>query len=604
MNLSSLFLLVIFPCSSYAQNFSQRQADSLKSESAKYMELDSIKVNQYIAIGNAYLVGGNEKYATLYTDTALMLAQKIKWVIGIAVSYRQKGVISMNKYDFENAIISFQCALKEGASINNEKLNSSIELNLGLIYLETEEYQLALESFKKSLAYGEKSLQPEFLTYSLNNIGITFLRMNEPDSAIYYLERGKPLAIENKLEQVLSFNYSHLGAAYNAKKDYKTALKYFIKGFSKATEIGDISSLAQAAIGMAEVHTYLNNFNIAISYCLQANDLAKQLGNLQYQKEACSMLSDNYYSLKKYEKALIAYKNFIDLRDSIMNDEKKSELVKRDLQFKNEKEQAIAHAELKRETERKNIFIISGLIILLLAVTGFILYKRNRDTEQRRKEMAATLRFKNTELKTLRLQMNPHFIDNALQSIQHYINEHKTEEADEYLVKFSSLMRAMLMNSESEEITIAKELATLEWYMQLENLRMKFPFEYKLEIDTEINLENSTIPPNILQPFVENSIKHGLFPKDAPGCILIKIYKKRNELHIIIEDNGVGRTNTKQVQQSTFFKQESLGIKITQERLNILSKMRNINATLNIVDLNENNLPKGTRIELSIPMLQ
>ncbi len=100
---------------------------------------------------------------------------------------------------------------------------------------------------------------------------------------------------------------------------------------------------------------------------------------------------------------------------------------------------------------------------------------------------------------------------------------------------------------------------------------------------------------------MENSIKHGLLPKNVSGNITINIYKKETELHIIVEDDGVGRDNNKRVRQSALFKHESLGIKITQERLTILNRMKNINAAFRIVDLTENNSATGTRVELNLP---
>lgn len=594
------YLLMLFSSISSAQNLTPHQIDSVKKILKNHNAEDSIRVNLYITIGNAYLMSDSQQ-ANSFTDSALTLAEKINWITGIAGAYRQKGVLSVNNADFANAITYFQKALKEGAPLKNEKLNSSIDLNLGLIYLNTEEYPQAITSFKKALAYGEKTKEPLFLTYSLNNIGISFLRLQQLDSSIYYLERSLPIAEQNQLHQVLSFNYTNLGAAYNAKKDYVTAQKYFEKGMTKADQIGDVASKAQALLGLAEVNTFLKETEKAISLCNKSIELSKQLNNLQWQKEAYSMLADNYHNQQKFELALSAYKNFIELRDSMMNDEKKSEIVKRDLEFKNEIASALAQAELKREKERKNMFMLTGVVVLILSITGFVFYKRNRDSEQKQKEIAAALRIKDTELKALRLQMNPHFIDNALQSIQHFMNGHKGEEAEEYLVKFSSLMRAMLMNSERDEISLAKELDTLEWYMQLENLRMNYPFTYKFTIDENVDAENTTIPPNILQPFVENSIKHGLLPKNASGTISIHIYKKENELHIIVEDDGIGRDDHKRVRQSALFKHESLGIKITQERLNILNLMKNINAAFRIVDLNENNTPTGTRVELNLP---
>src|SRR5690606_37230389 len=109
----------------------------------------------------------------------------------------------------------------------------------------------------------------------------------------------------------------------------------------------------------------------------------------------------------------------------------------------------------------------------------------------------------------------------------------KPEEAEAYLLKFANLMRTVLQNSEHEEISFQKELETLEWYIQLEAGRMKYPLHYSIEVDKDIDLENTFVPPNIIQPFVENSIIHGLYPKNEAGNINIRIHRKNEELHII-----------------------------------------------------------------------
>ena len=358
-----------------------------------------------------------------------------------------------------------------------------------------------------------------------------------------------------------------------------------------------------------------DNIKKAIALQEQSLEIAKQIGSIDRQATALKNLSEIYRVTKNFEKSLVYYIDATALNDSIYSSQKKDAITRMDMQFnfdkkeslakaENDRRQAFAHAEIDRQKYRSNLILLSSAFILLTGAGGFIFYKRNRDTKQKQKEIAAMLRIKDTELKALRLQMNPHFIDNALQSIQHFMKEHKAEEAEEYLIKFSSLMRSMLINSERDEIPLSKELETLEWYMQLENLRMNYPFTYKFYLDENVDTENTTVPPNILQPFVENAIKHGLVPKAASGNIALYVAKKENELHVIVEDDGVGRDNNSHFRYPTVFKRESLGIKITEERLQILNRLRNSNAAFKIVDLTENNIASGTRVELSLPFQQ
>lgn len=591
MRLLILLVLSFIYFDSNSQLLSKKQIDSIKSELSVSKKNDSVSVNSYIQLGNV-LLNIEPELANKYTDSAFAIAEKINWKPGLAAVFRQKSVYYLNKSDYSTAISYLQKAKKIGEELKDEKLISSLDINMGLIYLQSEEYLPAIKCFKRSLAYGEKINNAQFITYSLNNLGISFLRISQPDSSIYYLEKSLPIAEENKFDQVLSFNYTNLGGAYDLKKDYKNAEKYFKKGIEKAELTGDAMSMAQALTGLAEVNTYLMKRDSAIYYCKKSLEFSKQVGNLQWQKEAHIMLSENYYALGQMENALVSYKNYVVFRDSLMNDNKKSEIVKRDLQFINEK----TKADLKREKERQETYFFSGLIILLAALISFIFYKRSRDVRQKQIETLSELKIKDTELKALRLQMNPHFIGNALQSVQHFLKEHKPEEAEEYLIKFSSLMRAVLTNSEVDVIPLTKEIETLEWYMQLENLRMNYPFTYKIDIDKSLNADEIFIPPNIIQPIVENSIKHGLIPKNANGKILISIIKLNGNLIISVEDNGVGRKNS--TKENNLFSKESMGIKITRERL---TRLKNKNSRLEITDLISNNIPTGTRVQIILP---
>lgn len=164
-------------------------------------------------------------------------------------------------------------------------------------------------------------------------------------------------------------------------------------------------------------------------------------------------------------------------------------------------------------------------------------------------------------------------------------------------------MRAVLENSQHSEVSLKEDMQALELYMQLESIRLPHPFTYQFHIDDSINVEEDSIPPLILQPFVENAIWHGLQYKNQPGRIDIYISKRNNALHAIVEDNGVGRDMSKQVQQPMLMKKESLGMKLTEERLKILNEVKKTTSKFVITDLfTENNQPIGTKVDLSLPL--
>ena len=220
----------------------------------------------------------------------------------------------------------------------------------------------------------------------------------------------------------------------------------------------------------------------------------------------------------------------------------------------------------------------------------FIGYKRRRSAKEIQNELLLKAKISDTEMRALRLQLNPHFIFNSLNSISDYIGKNDIKTADYYLAKFAKLMRGILENSEEKEIPLADELKMLELYMQLESSRLNHKFTFEIKVEQGIDPETTLVPPLILQPFVENSIWHGLAQKDGAGKIIIEVTKENAMLNCIVEDDGIGRKN------ASTSNGKSYGMKITKDRIELLNKFKNTNASVNLIDLE-----KGTRVEVKLP---
>lgn len=248
-------------------------------------------------------------------------------------------------------------------------------------------------------------------------------------------------------------------------------------------------------------------------------------------------------------------------------------------------------------------FITLEILALIFCVLLAIKYRSGyiRKKEQQKAELDRRLAA--LQLKALRAQMNPHFTFNVMNSIQHYILNASVESAYRYLSMFSRLIRLTLNNSEKEVITLGEELKTLELYLELESMRFEDRFEYCIKIDPEIDLVNIEIPAMLIQPFVENSIKHGILPlKNKKGVIEIQLIKWQDQLKCIIKDNGIGRVASGLYQQK---KHESFGSKLTHERLKIINSLFQNNLTETIFDLYDHDgNAAGTIVELFIPIFK
>ncbi len=208
------------------------------------------------------------------------------------------------------------------------------------------------------------------------------------------------------------------------------------------------------------------------------------------------------------------------------------------------------------------------------------------------------------KISSLRSQMNPHFIFNSLNAIKLYIIDNEKENAVYYLNKFSKLIRKILATTREKEITLADEIETLKLYIDIENIRFSNEIQSSISIDKTLGINTIKIPSLILQPFIENAIWHGLSSKKGVKKIDITFEKEANtHLKITIADNGIGRKRSNEINSQKIHKKDSIGIKLTEERLNNFCKDFENNYSLSFVDLfDRNNNSTGTKLILSIPL--
>jgi ligand-binding sensor domain-containing protein/two-component sensor histidine kinase len=249
------------------------------------------------------------------------------------------------------------------------------------------------------------------------------------------------------------------------------------------------------------------------------------------------------------------------------------------------------------------------LIAISLVVTIIYMSYRYRINQIRKKEKLKTeyeKQLANVEMRALLAQMNPHFLFNSLNSIDSYIIKNQSKKASEYLNNFARLIRLILQNSKSNFITLKDEIETLDLYLQMESLRFRNRFIYKIHIDPSLKTEEIQIPPLIIQPYVENAIWHGIMhqQKEVKGKIDIYISVKNNTLTCVVQDNGIGRQKAMELSaQSSGPKKRSMGMQITRDRIEMINKIHNRFTTIEITDLkDEKQNAVGTKVQLEVPI--
>lgn len=236
-----------------------------------------------------------------------------------------------------------------------------------------------------------------------------------------------------------------------------------------------------------------------------------------------------------------------------------------------------------------------GCLIYLIAKRRIAKIRKKEEEKTAVNKMIAEL-----DAKLLRSQMNPHFIFNSLNSIQKYIWENNEEEAAEYLAKFAKLMRSILESSTKDFITLEEEFKIMKIYLELEHKRSNGHFDYQLYIDASIDQNKTLTPPLLLQPFIENAIWHGLNKKSSHGNLIINVKLDGNYVIFSVDDDGVGRRAVNGI--NTTVEKKSMGISITQQRIEKLFESFTLKGSIKIIDKVNNGISSGTCVVISLPI--
>lgn len=240
-----------------------------------------------------------------------------------------------------------------------------------------------------------------------------------------------------------------------------------------------------------------------------------------------------------------------------------------------------------------------GIILIFVIIIIILVIRNKRNLKKQKEQFELYNRINELEIKVIKNQMNPHFISNCLAAIQELIYTKNYKKATQYIAKFSFFLRQVLQYSDKTYITLQEELTIIKLNIELEQLRFKEEFDFKLNVQEHIDLNNILIPSLITQPFIENAIWHGLLPLESKrkACLSITIVEKNDTVYLEIEDNGVGRSFN-----NHFKKHDSKGTKLAMDKIESLNKLlRGNDYKLEIVDLFDgDNNPLGTKIIIQL----
>lgn len=527
-----------------------------------------------IKLAKAYFNNKNyQESISLYQELlkkSLSFEQNLEALEGLGDAYK------MTK-DYEKAITQYQKAERITTDSSIVSIATRLNTKIAESYDSMGNRQEAVNSYSKALDLSNQE-SSESAARSKVNTADYYNRTQQFDEEIKLrkevLEDLKDVETDSITnDDVLTSqkqNYK-IANAYANQRRFDEAIPFFEKSISEAADKNDLIVEKDAVRRLSELHRDQGNFDKAIS----SYERYKSLVDEEYQKKEQEL----------YKAAQLA-KDVAENQNRIRSLEKDRELNegRYDLAFREQ--------ELREANDRTQQLIIGSLIVVAISllITAFAMYRSSKKQKYANNLLA---------LKGLRSQMNPHFIFNALNSVNSFIAINDERTANKYLSDFSSLMRAVLENSEEDFIPLSSEIELIKKYTMLEHFRFKDKFDYTLTVDENLAIDEFQIPPMLLQPYVENAVWHGMRYKEEKGLLHINFSQKDKDTAVItVTDDGVGRERSKAMKTDNQKKQKSKGMGNIKKRIAILNEMYSDRVDVVITDVFENG--EGTKVTLTL----
>jgi tetratricopeptide (TPR) repeat protein len=583
----------------------------------------------------------NMDSATAHAATCLQYAEKAQKPILFAKVYHLQGSINNRMSKFDNAVADFDKGLKalqaekDTAHKRYKEIYELLLRGMSTAYNYMDKNNEALSYGLKALNFAQKNKLDFPEMAGLIAISSLHFKINDLKEAKKYMLQAlqKSLVLKNDLAS--SKCYANMAIYHNTEKNFDSAYFYQTKGIDLNRKMGNneglvnnltilsaiesdmgkvkeaIAHLEEADKISRELNFELQRFDLLINFCYAFNREKRYTEALQKEDELIALskkknrvdklakvYKQKYLSLcglGKYKEATEWLEKSISVSDSIKKEETEKNLQQLLVKYETEKKEE----EIKRITteaqvkdlviKQRNIQLVSvGVGVIVLLVIAFLVFRSYRIKKE----------FELLDLKQrfYRAQINPHFLFNALGSVQGFFYD-KTDpnKAAGYLSRLSKLMRQILENTFDNQVSLAEEKTLMENYLEIQKVRMGNRFDYTIEMDDD--LRDVLIPSMITQPFLENTVEHGFKElSNRKGKINILISEVDNALQIKIEDNGTGLSEKKEPSEH-----KSRAMDITWERLKLLGKTKKKNANFEVID-NAANGGVGVTVLINLPI--
>ncbi len=505
---------------------------------------------------------------------------------------------------------NFDTALQFSQELQRQQLSrvekQEVQLLLSEVYYQMAKYEDALAAID-AMDVNKKVLDASMSTRIQNQKAKIYARTNELDktkdlyqNSINTLRSNKSAGANVQDQKSLQSAKEEIADVYREQKRYDDEIALRNQSIEYNIESNNLSEVARDKAAISKTLEAKGDAPAALKEMEEAASIASQLTNPKEQASAFLALAQQYEKNGRNREALAAYQKY---SHAVGRAEKENEaqltetaqLIRKQKDIEElTKDVSIGQQEetIEKATVFRQQLIIYGLlaIILIIGMATYFIYKNAQASKVANQLLA---------LKSLRAQMNPHFIFNALNSINHFIAQQDERTANKFLSEFSQLMRLVLENSQEDFITLQKEQEILSLYLKLEHYRFRDKFEYKIEMDDHLNTEAIQVPPMLIQPYIENAVWHGLRYRHEKGKLTLRIYQQNDQLVVEVNDNGIGRQKSIELKTANQKKHNSTGLKNIEERLAIINKVYKTNYKVSIADAPQGS---GTHVQLSLPL--
>ena len=510
-------------------------------------------------LGNTYLKLGNHAQALRYFQETMKLplsdAEKTERQLDISEVYYQMG-----NY---NEALKVMEETGSTSKIRHEAMEGKIQNQKAKIYARLNEVDKANDFYQSS----QRNLR----------------------AGSEVPKKEDELAIQNTKEEI--------SGVLREQKRYDEDITLRNQSIDYNRESNNLNEVSKDKIELSKSLAAKGETNKAIRELEEAAMLADTINNPKEQANAYLNLADLYEKNGSTSQALNTFKKYSEAiaRTEKQNElalQEKADLIKKQTEIEALSNRVVLGQQEEQTTLQRQQLVIYGLlaIIAIIVVTSYFIFK-NAQASKRANQLLA--------LKSLRSQMNPHFIFNALNSVNHFVSQNDERTANKFLSEFSRLMRLVLENSQEDFIPLHKEEEIISLYVKLEHYRFRDKFDYQIRVDENLNKETIELPPMLIQPYIENAVWHGLRYKESKGNLDVHIGKDSQGLKIEITDDGIGRKKSTELKTENQKKHNSTGLKNIQERLHILNTVYKTNYQVQIEDLPSGS---GTRVTISVPI--